>query len=419
MNPPFSHALDARRPRAAGRGAALAAPNVRRDLALLVRTEWVPLAALSGITDMWRTLATRALEPNVFYGPAFALPAANAFDPHVGALLVWSKASVRRLIGLWPVRVARRRYGVPLPVLAGWTHSYAPLGTPLVDRDQAELVIEALFDHVRADTTLPKLMLLPLLPEGPVADLIAAEVARRGGRMMDFDVHARAMLAPNNDQRALLTPGDERVDYLDRAIAPKKAKELRRQRRRLDDAGPVRLVVAREPAEIAAALSAFFELEAQGWKGRAGTAAVQHKDAWSFMQDALAALATNHDVRIDRLMRDDQTIAAGITLREGASSWFWKIAYDETQARFSPGVQLSLELTASLLADETVMRTDSCATADHPMIDHLWRERLTLSDRLIAPDAGALGSFAIGRQLEAMRRSAISGAKRLRGLVSG
>ncbi len=36
---------------------------------------------------------------------------------------------------------------------------------------------------------------------------------------------------------------------------------------------------------------------------------------------------------------------------------------------------------------------------------------------VIAPDGGALGTFAIGRQLENMRRSAISGAKRLRDLL--
>lgn len=381
-------------------------PNVRRDLALSIRTEWLQFSELAGVTEAWRALAARALEPNVFYGPAFALAAAPAFGHHAGALLVWTRAT-RRLIALMPARVERRRYGMPLPVLTGWTHPYAPLGTPLIDRDQADVAVDAIFEHMRADPTLPSLLLLPLLPEGPVAEAFADGIARHGGRMAEFAAHARAMLAP----------GDARGDYLDRAVGAKKMKELRRQRRRLDDAGKVRLVTAREPAEIASALSAFFELESQGWKGRAGTAAAQHKDAWSFMQNALAGLAATGDARIDRLMREEQTIAAGITLKDGATSWFWKIAYDEALARFSPGVQLTLELTESLLADATIARADSCATADHPMIDRFWRERLSLADRLIAPDADALGAFALARQLESMRRTAVNGARRLRDLL--
>lgn len=399
---PFSHALDAPRP---SRGIAM--PNVRRDLALSVRSEWLPFAGLAPVTDAWRALAARALEPNVFYGPAFALPAATAFGKDTGALLVWSRTGARRLIGFWPVVAMRRRWGVPLPVLVGWTHPYAPLGTPLVDADQAELALEALLAHVRADPTLPKLLLVPQLPDGPVAARLAEAVVRHGGRSADFDVHARALLAPT----------DDRAGYLDRAVGRKKAKELKRLRRRLDEAGPVRLVTAHEPAEVASALGAFFRLESQGWKGRAGTAAVQHKEAWTFMQSALAGLAATRDVRIDRLVRGEETLAAAITLKQRDTSWFWKIAYDEDAARFSPGVQLTLEVTEALLADAALARVDSCAVADHSMIDHLWRERLPLADRLVAPDAAASVLFGFARQLESARRTAVAGARRLRALL--
>src|SRR4051812_44173472 len=43
------------------------------------RAEWRPLAALAEVRGEWRDLAGRALEPNVFYDPAFALPAARVF----------------------------------------------------------------------------------------------------------------------------------------------------------------------------------------------------------------------------------------------------------------------------------------------------------------------------------------------------
>ena len=80
----------------------------------------------------WRRCA---LEPNVFYEPAFARAAAPVFGRDAGAGLVWSRTMPPRLLGFFPARIERRRYGVPLPVLTGWTHPFAPLGTPLVDRE--------------------------------------------------------------------------------------------------------------------------------------------------------------------------------------------------------------------------------------------------------------------------------------------
>ena len=120
------------------------------------RAEWRPLAALAEIRGEWRELAARALEPNVFYDPAFALPAARAFGAGAGAVLVWSK-SAPRLIGLFPARI-ERRYGV-MTTLTGWTHPYAPLGVPLVDRDEAETAITAFLDHVESEPRLPKLIM--------------------------------------------------------------------------------------------------------------------------------------------------------------------------------------------------------------------------------------------------------------------
>jgi CelD/BcsL family acetyltransferase involved in cellulose biosynthesis len=84
------------------------------------RVDWQPLAALGAIVTEWRDLAVRALEPNVFYHPAFALAAAPVFGTDVGAVTVRSKG---RLIGLFPGRIARRRYGVPMAVFVGWNRS--------------------------------------------------------------------------------------------------------------------------------------------------------------------------------------------------------------------------------------------------------------------------------------------------------
>src|SRR5260370_42648052 len=111
-----------------------------RDTALT--TQWRSLATLGDIAAEWRTLAQRAAEPNAFYEPAFALAAAPVLGADAGAVLVWS-AAPRRLIGLFPCRIEQRRYGLRLPLLAGWTHPYGPLGTPLVDGDAPDAAVAA------------------------------------------------------------------------------------------------------------------------------------------------------------------------------------------------------------------------------------------------------------------------------------
>ena len=374
------------------------------DVARVVpgRAEWMPLAALAAFREEWRDLCARTLEPNVFYEPAFALAAAPVFGRDAGAVLVWSKTA-SRLIGLFPARI-ERRYGV-MTTLTGWTHPYAPLGTPLVDRNEAEGAILAFLDHVEMSAKLPGLVMLPLLArDGAFVAALTRVLARHGGAAAAFGEHARAMLAPTAERRT----------YLDHALSRRKLRELRRQRRRLLEAGQLKLVAAQDAQTVPRALNDFIALEAHGWKGRAGSAAAAHADVRKFMQGAVGALAADGQARIDRLMQNGRALAATITLTSGDTAWFWKIAYAEDVARASPGVQLTLDVTEALLAEPGILRADSCATADHPMIDHLWRERLEIADLLVAPSAATLKQFRIAQHLETLRRALISGAKTLR-----
>src|SRR5262249_53860453 len=123
----------------------MVAPIAAQSLAPL-RVEWQPLAAWPAIVPAWRALAARALESNIFYEPSFAQAAAAVFGRDLGAMLVWSPTD--QLAGFFPARFERR---VGMRVLAAWTHPYAPLGTPLVDRDAADAVLAAWLDHLASD----------------------------------------------------------------------------------------------------------------------------------------------------------------------------------------------------------------------------------------------------------------------------
>jgi CelD/BcsL family acetyltransferase involved in cellulose biosynthesis len=390
-------------------GAASAIASARRATvaaryaANSLTVEWRSLGELLSIEDEWRELAARALEPNVFYEPAFALEAAAVFGASAGAVLVWSGTAPRKLLGFFPARIETRRYGVKLPVLVGWTHPYAPFGTPLVECEAVEPVIAAWLAHIADNTALPGIVLLPYVrPVSPFASELHTILQRGRIPTVDLNIHERAMLAPRGD----------RLLYVERTLGQHKHKEMRRLVRRLGDVGALLFTTATEPEAVASAIEDFFELEVRGWKGEAGSAALYHDDVRRFMKNAVINLAAQDKAAINRIFIDGRAIAATITLRSGDTAWFWKIAYDENFAPYSPGVVLTLAVTEDLVEDATLERTDSCATANHPMINHIWRERLELADRLIGVRSSA--AFAAVRGMERLRSVSVSAAKSVR-----
>ena len=79
----------------------------------------------------------------------------------------------------------------------------------------------------------------------------------------------------------------------------------------------------------------------------------------------------------------DTPVAAAIVLRHQDRAFYFKLGVDERFAKFSPGVQLTLDLTRHLCADPAIALADSTADADHPMINPIWRGRLAIGDVLI------------------------------------
>jgi CelD/BcsL family acetyltransferase involved in cellulose biosynthesis len=187
--------------------------------------------------------------------------------------------------------------------------------------------------------------------------------------------------------RASLDATRDADELLREALSGKKQKELRRQRHRLGEHlgehGDVAFDVARSPQQVATALEVFLKLEAGGWKGERGTALAQVEGDAAFIRRATPKLAENGNCEIVTLRAGDTPVAAGIVLRHQARAFFFKIGVDERFAKFSPGVQLTLELTRYLCADPTIASADSTAAPDHPMINPIWRGRFAIGDVLL------------------------------------
>ena len=100
----------------------------------------------------------------------------------------------------------------------------------------------------------------------------------------------------------------------------------------------------------------------------------------------------------------------------GSSFLFIKLGVDEQYAKYSPGVQLTLELTRQMCADPTIASVDSTAIPNHPMIDPIWRGRLAIGDVLI-PLRRNDPFVPMIQTILAMRRAAREPARRLVHLI--
>jgi len=340
----------------------VASPSIQPSIAPsglgAIATLWVPAADWPDLETDWSRFSHEA-SPNVFLSPAFAL-AARAVDPApgLGALVVTRDG---RWLGFVAGRMSLRG-----SVFSVWTHAYAPYGAPLVRVGEEATVVAALFAFLEAQGVAA--LHWPLLDNAPVAAALAAATARR--RVHLCDVHSRAALT---------------------RAPPALSKDHRRLSRRLGEQGDVRLVSTAEGHDPAAAVAGFLALEAEGWKGRTGTALSARQQTRQLVDEGIVGLLLCGRARIDSLLLDGRPIAAGVVLICGSRAWYWKTAYDEGLSRYSPGVLLSHAIGAAAIAVPGVSLVDSCAIAGHPMIDRIWPERMTVTSRFIAVREGAPG----------------------------
>jgi CelD/BcsL family acetyltransferase involved in cellulose biosynthesis len=264
-----------------------------------------------------------------------------------------------------------RAWKIPLPALVS-ADPYGTLCTPLLDSDMAEDAVVRLLRAAR-EAGAHALILRDVSLNGAAMNGLDEALRQGGMRPLVLHSHLRACLDATRDADELLRD----------ALGAKKLKELRRQRHRLAEQGAVRFDVARTPENVARAVEIFLVLEASGWKARRGTALAQDDGDAGFVRRAAVALAQTGQCEIVTLRAGSTPVAAAIVLRHRDRAFYFKLGVDERFAKLSPGVQLTLDLTRHLCADPAITLADSTASADHPMINPIWRGRMKIADVLI------------------------------------
>jgi len=203
----------------------------------------------------------------------------------------------------------------------------------------------------------------------------------------------------------MLRSGLDADAYWETQVRAKKRKELRRLQKRLAELGTVESRLLRAGDDLAQWCGEFLALEAAGWKGAQGTALACREQDAAFFRSACAAAFANGLLHFLRMDLDGRAIAMLVNFRAGEGAFSFKIAFDETLGRFSPGVLIEIANLHAVQGDPGIDWMDSCAAADHPMIDSLWAERRTITQYRIALKGAGRGlAFALANGVEAVGR---------------
>ncbi len=329
----------------------------------------------------WQDLADHAIEANVFYEPWLLRPALRTLKQGTPLRLVFiyetsspETPGVSRLCGFFPMEPISRFRNLPVPAWRLWKHQHCFLCTPLIRSERARETLTALlrwagavgganvvyFSHVRGD--------------GPFHDLLMRHTNETG----------TLQRVTNRYARALWQKEQELEDYLQNTLSTGVRKEYRRQRKRLGEMGRLEFRTLQQPREMDEWLEQFLHLEASGWKARAGTALAMNASERAYVREAAQEGFARSQLLMQGLFLDGRPVAMLLSFLAGTGGFTFKIAYDEEFAKFSPGVQVMLEVLGCLHSDSRHVWMDSCAEPNHPMINRLWKDQRVIESVLVS-----------------------------------
>jgi CelD/BcsL family acetyltransferase involved in cellulose biosynthesis len=301
--------------------------------------------------------------------------------------VTWSVATADGAALHWPCRVTRLAPGLRVlrsPAVPLYDTASGPDGPD----DGALALLPRLLSTQSLQAGWPHVLVADrVVAEGPVWDGLQRLAASGAVSVHPIVVWQRSLL----DRRV----APDVAAYLAQAQSPARLKRLNQKRRALEKIGPLTLEVSATVPEVEAAFDIFCGLEAEGWKGRAGTALAQDPDGKAYGAGLMAALAREGNAFALSLVQDGRTIASALLLRSGGEAVFWKTTYDEGLSRHSPGVILDLMVTEWLYAQPWFETMDTGHDDSVDPAREIWSERRPMANVVIDLKPGSFKGRAV------------------------
>ena len=329
----------------------------------------------------WQDLADHAMEANVFYEPWLLRPALRTLNRGTPLRLVFiyetsspATPGGSRLCGFFPLEPVSRFRNLPIRAWRLWKHLHCFLCTPLIRPERARETLTALLQWAGANGGATVVDFSHVRGDGPFHDLLIEHATETGTLQRVTDRFARA----------LWKRGQKLEDYLQGTLTTGVRKEYRRQRKRLGELGRLEFRTLQQPGEVDEWLEEFLHLEASGWKAREGTALRINANERAYVREAAQEGFARSQMRMQGLFLDGRPVAMLLSFLTGTGGFTFKTAYDEKFAKFSPGVQVMLDVLGCLHSDSCHAWMDSCAEPDHPMINRLWKDQRVIESVLVS-----------------------------------
>lgn len=330
------------------------------------RSEMLDAKSLLKFSQAWEKLSRNALEDNVYYTPSYVAALLDTCEKNtdVEFATVWMNDI---LVALLPVAPPKTYPPYFFRIGKAWETKYTFSCMPLLhgeySREGADRLATLLESVHKGE------WLFPLMnAEGKTCALFKSVLESKGVPWVSVSVF----------DRASLVPGSTFEDHMLSCVPAKRRKELARTRRRLSEAGELRHVICRTEEELSRAVAAFMRIEADGWKGKKGTALNCTEATREF---AYRVFRNNEDTqcRADMLTLNGAPIAVSLVLLAGSTGFTVKCTYNEEFRSYSPGLLLEESVVRGFLNEGWAARLDAATAGEH-VIDSLWPSRVQVAD---------------------------------------
>lgn len=349
--------------------------------------------------EAWVSLEERSLEGNAYLSSNFVRPALRWLSgprkDNDALILLVTKIGVGHsdLVGVGVFLKSTFASKFPFSNLQAYRSVHSYISGFMIDREEAQEVVEAIFNFLcRTDVPWNGVFFDHILVEGAQAELIASVAQEVGAIWYESERY----------KRAVLNPSENGYGYLEKHLATRKIKEMKRLRRRLSDLGEVGWRVLHGEEIDKTCIQRFLELENKGWKGKNGKSLKSRPSHDDFFEEMIARFNYTQKVFFTELLVDGKVIASTANLISGNAGFAFKIGWDAEYARFAPGLQNELEFIINSPEFCRRLTYIDSGAEEGSFIEQLWCDRRTIV-------SGIYSTTPIGNKL-------LSGVQVMRGL---
>lgn len=303
------------------------------------------VGGLMGLEKAWNALLASQPETTFAQSYAWQMACVRHLPGAVQNVHFFSFFVDGRVVGIIPLQRVQHSLGrIPLWLWSLPSHPHISLVDPLIAPGiKGALLIQRLCETLNQPGSLswhglhlPNLADSSAFQRSLLADRSRLTMVEKMGQSMHFDCRD--------------------IDTAMRNCSTSFRRNLRRQRKKLEQHGRVTFSLARSGPELEAAFADFIRLEASGWKGEEGkgSAIRLHPYLMSFYTELRDGFGWEDGCHIFLLKLDGVAIAAQFCLFAGNTLSMQKIAYDQTWQAEAPGNLLMRETLDYACADPAI-----------------------------------------------------------------